>query len=81
MSFSHFFRILSYGQGVLCHRCKQALCDHELEYYFSDVCVTIRAYRVNRYNICLPRFKTVGSTRQSLLQRELLECQQVACQL
>lgn len=77
MSFSQFFRILSYGHGILCRRCKQSLCDHELEYYFSDVCVSIRAHRVNHYNMCLPHFKNVGGTRQSLLQREFLECQQV----
>jgi hypothetical protein len=78
MSFSHFLKILSYGHGILCRRCKQALCDHELEFYFADVCVAIRAYSVHHYKMCLPHFKNMGGTRQSLLQRELQECQQVA---
>ncbi len=34
-------------------------------------------YKVRHLKMCLPHFKNFGSTRLSLLQREMLECQQV----
>jgi hypothetical protein len=78
LSFSHFLRIFSFGHGILCRRCKQPLCDHELEFYFAEVCVSIKSHTVRHLKMCLPHFKNFGSTRQSLLQREMQECQQVA---
>ncbi len=45
MSFSHFLRIFCFGQGILCLSCNQPLCNHELEFYFGQVCVSIKAYK------------------------------------
>ena len=76
LSFSHFLRLFSFAHGIQCRRCKKPLYDHELEFYFNEVCVSIKLYRVRRLSVCLPNFKNSGSTRNSLLQRELQECQQ-----
>jgi hypothetical protein len=45
LPFSQFLRLFSFGKGIICRRCKKPVCDHEFEYFFGDVCISIKAFR------------------------------------